>query len=153
VARRGIDVNDLYKRRRRYGRVRVRGFVPWLAGFAIYQWIAPLPLTGWHWLLEGVATLLHIRLAPSGLSSGGVAAELRRRLRPDDDPGMAACAKGDWDMTVSFSDRLWSTIAETTYAAIRDHPFLLGYTPAPSSATCPSTSPKIVTTSARSLEH
>jgi thiaminase/transcriptional activator TenA len=33
-------------------------------------------------------------------------------------------AKGGWNVSRSFSDRLWTTI-EPTYAAILDHPFLL----------------------------
>jgi NCS1 family nucleobase:cation symporter-1 len=71
VARRRVGVDELYEQHRRDGRVRIRGFVPWLAGFAIYQWIAPSSLAGWHWLLEEVASLLHISLAPTSLSGTG----------------------------------------------------------------------------------
>ncbi|MGH2820269.1 MAG: purine-cytosine permease family protein [Actinomycetota bacterium] len=56
--RRSLDPSDLYRRSGRYwfqNGVRLIAFLPWLAGFAVYHWIAP---TGPEWWTGAVADLV-----------------------------------------------------------------------------------------------
>jgi putative hydroxymethylpyrimidine transporter CytX len=71
VARRGgLDVSSLYRRGGPYwytGGYRISTVVPWLAGFALYHWVAP---TGPEWWLELVARVTPAA-PPSWLSAAG----------------------------------------------------------------------------------
>lgn len=56
--RRRVELDDLYKEHGRYwysGGVRVTALVPWVAGFAVYHWIAP---TGPDWWLAWTDSLV-----------------------------------------------------------------------------------------------
>jgi nucleobase:cation symporter-1, NCS1 family len=61
-SRRRIDVGELYRRGRYWfrGGLRVEAFVPWLAGFVVYHWIAP---TGPEWWIGFVSGLFGDALA------------------------------------------------------------------------------------------
>jgi putative hydroxymethylpyrimidine transporter CytX len=55
--RRAIDVAELYRDEGRYwftGGVRIAAFVPWVAGFALYHWIAPTGPGWWVRAIDGV---------------------------------------------------------------------------------------------------
>lgn len=87
VARRGeLSLADLYRREGAYwysGGVRVSALVPWLAGFAVYHWIAPTGPAWWTELATGLAgTPLSQRFAwlPASLPAFCVAALLALAL-------------------------------------------------------------------------
>jgi NCS1 family nucleobase:cation symporter-1 len=58
LGRRSLDVGDLYRSDGRYwfrGGVRMAALIPWMCGFLVYHWIAPVGPTWW---IEGIGSLL-----------------------------------------------------------------------------------------------
>lgn len=61
--RRAVTVEDLYDPKGKYWftrGVRLSAFLPWVAGFALYHWIAP---TGPAWWTEGIESMLGVPLS------------------------------------------------------------------------------------------
>jgi nucleobase:cation symporter-1, NCS1 family len=71
VRRRPYPVADLYRARGVFGRWNWRSFAAWLAGFGLYEWIAPTQIAGWHRLLAGLVDALGTGFAPAGVARFG----------------------------------------------------------------------------------
>jgi cytosine/uracil/thiamine/allantoin permease len=57
LRRRRLRVEDLYRTDGRYwfrGGVRVAALIPWISGFIVYHWIAPV---GPQWWIDGIGSL------------------------------------------------------------------------------------------------
>jgi hypothetical protein len=64
-------VADLYRARGVFGRWNWRSFAAWLAGFGLYEWIAPTHIAGWHRFLSGLVDALGTGFAPAGVARFG----------------------------------------------------------------------------------
>lgn len=68
---RGYDVGQLYALRGRYGTVNPWSAFAWLAGFALYQWIAPTQFAAWSTFLRWAEGGLGIATPPSWVAQFG----------------------------------------------------------------------------------
>lgn len=65
------SLEELYRPDGRWGRINAGGFVAWLLGAALYQWIAPSTFAHWDDALRLLSDAIHLPLSPRTLSSVG----------------------------------------------------------------------------------
>lgn len=66
-----FDSAQLYRPDGRYGGVRFANIAAWLAGFILYQWIAPSSVAGWQHAVHDVQATLGVGAAPAWLARYG----------------------------------------------------------------------------------
>lgn len=65
------ELQDLYRVDGRWGAVNGRGFLAWLLGAALYQWIAPSTFAHWDDALGSLTHLIGVPLSPAPLTKVG----------------------------------------------------------------------------------